>query len=104
VTALLYLRRDDSGYVHGGEHFTPAQASCLIEPYLFAARSRFDGSLVAGDSRDQVAPYGEPRFGPDLAQEVYVPDWFCVICGCSGSVDDDDCDHDCASQGIGVHR
>lgn len=83
----LYLRRENDGtYVSGGEHFTLAEASELIEPYRFAARSRFDGSLVAGDSREHVAAYGTPRFAPDLAQEIYVPD-----CGCE-------------YQGIPAHR
>lgn len=71
MSAVLYLRREAPGdYVHGGEHFTRAGACELIEPYMFAVVSRFDGSIVAGDRRDRVAPYGTPRFGPDLAQEI----------------------------------
>ena len=104
MSALLYLRRDDSGYVCAGEHYTRAQAAGLIEPYRFAVVSRFDGSLVAGDSAERVAPYGTPRFAPDLAQEIYVPDWYCVICGCSGSADDEGCGCDCiGALGIEVH-
>lgn len=105
MSTVLYLRREDPGrYVSGGEHFTLAQASGLIQPYRFAAVSRFDGSLVASDSQERVAPYGTPRFAPDLAQEIYVPDWYCVICGCSGSADDEGCGHDCiGALGIEVH-
>ena len=105
MSTVLYLRRDDAGgFTCDGRHYTAAQASGLIEPYRFAVVSRFDGSLVAGDSPERVAPYGTPRFGADLAQEIYVPDWFCMICGCSGSADDEGCGHDCTGAlGTGVH-